>query len=239
MTRIRVTRSAGELSDDPRRLAGPFALPAGRFTARITFDRSTVGDGAALIFIGDRIQIARGTADSASPIAFDLPVDAPVWVAVSDQSAASAAQAVEIVAESIVPRSARAAGEVRAIEPIAERPGAFIVYTDDDTYPEGGVFWTLGTGAGTVLVDPAGASTLLLVLHVGPAGGFVRVTVDGQDHSMTLSPNQTRQLEIPIDPRARLVPVVVAAPGQFRPSDHDPGSTDRRWLGCQVRIGLR
>ena len=239
VTGIRVTRSAGELSDDPRRLAGPFALPAGRFTARITFDRSTVGDSAALVLIDDRIQIARGTADSASPIAFDLPVDAPVWVAVSDPSAASAALSVEIVAESIVPRSARAAGEVRAIEAIAERPRAFIVYTDDDTYPEGGVFWTLGTGAGTVLVDPAGASTLLLVLHVGPVGGVVRVTVGGQDRSVTLSPDQTRQLEIPLAAGARFVPVVIAAPGQFRPSDHEPGSTDRRWLGCQVRIGLR
>ena len=128
---------------------------------------------------------------------------------------------------------------MRAIEAIAERPGAFIVYTDDDTYPEGGVFWTQGTDAGTVLVDPAGASTLVLTLHVGPAGGVVRVTVDGQDRSVTLSPDQTRQLEIPLAPGARLVPVVIAAPGQFRPSDHEPGSTDRRWLGCQVRVGLR
>jgi len=239
MTGIRVTRSAGELSDEPRRLAGPFALPAGRFTARITFDRPTAGDSGALILIDDRIQIARGKADGGSPIAFELPVDAPVWVAVADPSAASAALAVEIAAESIVPRSARAAGEVRAIEAIAERSGAFIVYTDDDTYPEGGVFWTVGTDAGTVLVDPAGASALLLTLHVGPAGGVVRVTVDGQDRSVMLSPDQTRQLEIPLAPGARFVPVVIAAPGQFRPSDHEPGSTDRRWLGCQVRIGLR
>jgi hypothetical protein len=54
-----------------------------------------------------------------------------------------------------------------------------------------------------------------------------------------MSPNQTQQLEIPLAPRARLVPVAVAASGQFRPSDHDAGSADRRWLGCQVRIGLR
>ncbi len=60
------------------------------------------------------------------------------------------------------------------------------------------MFWTLGTGAGTVFVDPAGASTLLLVLHVGPVGGVVRVTVGGQDRSVTLSPDQTRQLEIPL-----------------------------------------
>ena len=106
-------------------------------------------------------------------------------------------------------------GEVREIEATRRTaPGAFIVYTDDDTYPEGGVFWTLGTSAGTVLVDPAGASTLLLVLHVGPVGGVVRVTVDGRDRSVTLSPDQTRQLEIPLAAGARFVPVVIAAPGR-------------------------
>jgi hypothetical protein len=239
LTSIRVTRSAGMLSDDPRRLAGPFVLPAGRFTLRIASERLTGPDASVLVFIGDRFQIARGRAESVSPIAFDLPVDAPVRVAVSDPTTAAAAEAVEIVAESIVPRRARPARQALTIEAIAERPGAFIAYTDEETYPEGGVFWTHGTHAGTVLVDPAGASTLVLQLHVGPNGGVVRLTVDGQDRSVTMSPNQTQQLEIPLAPRARLVPVAVAASGQFRPSDHDAGSADRRWLGCQVRIGLR
>jgi hypothetical protein len=27
--------------------------------------------------------------------------------------------------------------------------------------------------------------------------------------------------------------------GEFRPSDREPGSTDHRRLGCQVRVGLR
>ena len=86
---------------------------------------------------------------------------------------------------------------------------------------------------------PGGASTLILTLHVGPEGGVVRVTVDGQDRSVTLSRDQTQQIEIPLSPGARLVPVVVQASGEFRPSDHEPGSTDQRWLGCQVRVGLR
>ena len=69
MTGIRVTRSAGELSDDPRRLAGPFALPAGRFTARITFDRPTAGDSGAsdpASTTGSRLRAVRPTADRRS-----------------------------------------------------------------------------------------------------------------------------------------------------------------------------
>ena len=172
-------------------------------------------------------------------MAFSLPVDATVWVAVSSQAIAAAVQTVDLVAESIVPRHARAVVDVHAIEAIERRPGAFIVYGDGNTYPEDGVFWTRGTRAGQVLVAPGGAATLVLTLHVGPAGGVVRLTVGGQDRSVTLARDQTQQIEIPIPPDIRLVPIVVQAPGEFRPADHEPGSTDQRWLGCQIRIGLR
>ena len=178
---------------------------------------------------------------SAGPtqLAFNLPVDATVWVAVSDEALAKSAQQVEVVAESVVPRRARPDVDVHAIEPIEGRAGAYIVYADGETYPEGGVFWTRGTHAGKVFVSPGGASTLVLTLHVGPVGGAVRVLVDGQDHSVTLARDQTQQIEVPLPSADRLVPVTVEAPGRFRPSDTEAGSTDQRWLGCQVRIGLR
>jgi hypothetical protein len=80
---------------------------------------------------------------------------------------------------------------------------------------------------------------LALTLHLGPNGGLVRLHVDGKDRSVSLSHDQTQQIEIPLPQGARLVPVVVQAPGQFRPSDQEPGSNDQRWLGVQVRVGLR
>ena len=79
---------------------------------------------------------------------------------------------------------------------------------------------------------------LALTLHVGPVEGPVRVLVDGTDHSVTLSRDETRRIEISIGPHRTLVPVIVQAAGGFRPSDHEPGSTDRRWLGCHVRVEL-
>jgi hypothetical protein len=189
--------------------------------------------------MGDRILIARGPADSTTPLEFDLPVQGSVWLEAPDAAIAASVQQVEIVPESIVPLHLRTAIDVHALEAIEGRPGALIVYADADTFPENGVFWTQGTSAGTILVAPAGASTLVLTLHVGPAAGTVRLAVDGQDRSLPLARDETRQLEIPLSPAARLVPIVVQAPGSFRPSDHEPGSTDRRWLGCQVRVSLR
>ena len=241
LSAVSVWRAAGELTDDPRRLAGPFYLPAGRFTARIAFSSAATRDGVAFVILGDRMQIARseGTLNGSTQLAFTLPVDADVWVAVSDEALATSVQQVEVVAESVVPRRARPDVDVHAIAPIEGGPGAYIVYADDETYPEGGVFWTRGTHAGKVYISTGGASTLVLTLHVGPVGGAVRVLVDGQDHSVTLARDQTQQIEIPLPPADRLVPVSIEARGRFRPSDHEAGSTDQRWLGCQVRIGLR
>ena len=239
---FRLSRAAGELTDDPQRVAGPFVLPAGRYSARVWFAGERQRDGAAFLTIGDHLQIAK-TSDGAlmnpAPMTFELPVDGAVWAGVSDPVLANAVQQVEIVAESVVPRSERPDVEVRALEPIAGRPAAFIVYADAETYPEGGVFWTRGTAAGKVLVATGGASTLVLTLHVGPTAGTVHVMVAGQDRSLALSRDETRVIELPLSPADRLVPVRVQAPGAFRPSDHEAGSTDQRSLGCQVRITLR
>jgi hypothetical protein len=157
----------------------------------------------------------------------------------SDDLLARSVQRVEIAAESVMPRSARPDVSVRALESIVGHPGGYIIYTDDHTYPEGGVFWTRSTEAGTVLVARDGASTLVLTVHVGPVGGHVAITVAGEDHSLDLAHDETRTIEITRSSDRQLVPVTVRATGHFRPRDHDPGSTDARWLGAQVRIGLK
>ena len=237
----RRSRAASELSADPPRLAGPFQLPPGRYMARFWFASAAPRPGAVFVTIGDRQIIARsdGPLANVATLTFDLPVDARVWAGVSDGALARSAQAVEVVADSVVPRSRRPNLKVRALEPIENHPGAFIVYTNADTYPEHGTFWTRGANTGTVSIAAHGASALVLTVHIGAVGGGVRLVVDGHDHTLSLPPNGTRQIEIPVPPGAALVHATVAAATPFRPSDHETGSTDQRWLGCQVRVGLR
>jgi hypothetical protein len=241
MTSVSASRTAGELSDDPEQLAGPFELPPGRFAVRIWFGGRVPDGGRAFVVTRNRAQIAESEEPLTNPtrLSFGLPLDAMVSVAFSDEALARAVQQVEIVAESVVPRSARPEVTVHALEAIGDRPGAYIVYADDKTYPEGGVFWTRSTEAGTVFIAPDGASTLVLTVHVGPVGGRVEITVADQDHSLDLTHDETRTIEIPLPPARQLVPVAVRASAHFRPRDHEPGSTDPRWLGCQVRIGLK
>jgi hypothetical protein len=194
-----------------------------------------------MVVLGEGLTIARTnvTAGQETRIAFSLPVDADVWVAVSDAALARSAVQVGLAADSIVPRHDRPDLSIHAIERAGGRPDAYIVYADGDTYPEGGVFWTRGTRTATVFVAPGGAATLILTLHVGPAGGTVQLTVDGSDRSVTLPPGQTQEIEVPLRPAARLIPILVRSSGEFRPSEREPGSTDQRRLGCQVRVELR
>jgi hypothetical protein len=101
------------------------------------------------------------------------------------------------------------------------------------------VFWTRGASKGTVLVATDAASTLVLTVHVGPHGGRVQLLVDDRDRSLDLAHDDTRTIEIGLSGTRHLVPVTVSTAQPFQPRDHEPGSTDARWLGAQVRVGLR
>ena len=140
LTAVHLSRAAGELTADPRHLAGPFELPAGKFTAHLAFSDGVAGGAAAFVTLDDRLEIARvsGPLAREQTLAFSLPIDAAVWIAVSDDATARSVQQVDIVAESVVPRHARPSIDVHAIEPIAGRPDAYLLYADDATYPEGG-----------------------------------------------------------------------------------------------------
>jgi len=128
---------------------------------------------------------------------------------------------------------------VVAMEPIAGRPNAFIAYRDDKAYPEGGVFWTDGTSRARLFILPAGARELVLTLHVGANGGTVSVDVDGRRQQLALQHDETRQLTVPLPAGVDRVPMTVESSAAFRPSEHDPKSSDTRSLGVQVRVELR
>jgi hypothetical protein len=164
---------------------------------------------------------------------FDLPVGAPVTV----ETTGVRPRLVEIVPLSIVPRSARETPPARSVERIGGAVPGFIAYIDDRTFPEGGVFWTRGTEQGTIAVVTSGASTLRLILHVGPNRGAVVVDAAGRRLDLDLAADETREIDLPIAGTPRVV-VSVKAARAFRPADVDATSDDRRALGVQVRPQL-
>jgi hypothetical protein len=239
---LTLQRSPDEVPDPQGRVAGPLGLPPGRYQARVWFASQLPPSGDLLITLRRGNVLARtgGALTNPATLTFDMPARIAFWLAASQPSAARAVQQVEISPISIVPKSRRAGGLARAVEAVDGHADGYIVYVNDETYPEGGVFWTRAGNRADVLVAPAGSSQIVLTLHVGPiAAGTVRLEVAGQSLDTPMAPDETRDVAIPVPPNMSLVPISIQAPGWFRPASVDPRSTDTRALGCQVRVSLR
>lgn len=221
--------------------AGPMPLPPGRYEARVWFGGKVPREGEILVSASPTLVFARASGPLTNPavVPFRLPVESGrVSVIVPDEGLATGVTQIEIVPIDIVPVRSRPAMPIHAVESIPSRPDAYLVYTDEHAYPEGGVFWTRGTGATTVMVAPAGASRLSLTLHLGPMAGHVAISVAGQDYSTTVNANDIAIVEVPLPEGVDFVPVTIASPVFFRPAETDPASNDIRGLGCQVRVEL-
>jgi hypothetical protein len=221
--------------------AGPVTLPPGAYDARVWFGGGQRREGEIVVSSSARAVFGRAEGALSNPaiVPFELPARVGrVSVNVPDRTLAASVVRVEIAPTAIVPRSDREEIPVRAVESIAGRPGSYILYTDEHAFPEGGVFWTRGTEATTVLVTPAGASRIILTLHRGPVGGEVRISVAGTEHVASVQAGSLTRFEAAVPAHARLVPITIQSSGMFRPSEVDPASDDVRRLGCQVRVEL-
>ncbi|HEY6214035.1 MAG TPA: hypothetical protein VIW45_17195, partial [Vicinamibacterales bacterium] len=219
--------------------AGPFSLPAGAYQARVWLTGSLAADADVLVSSPHDAVFGRADVAAQNPVVvpFELPVDVPAVLVAARRTGASIAQ-VEIAPIALVPASARVPTRVRAIESVDGRRGGYIVYADDNAYPERGVFWTRASAGADTLVVPGDYRRIVLTLSLGPLSGRVRLIVDGADKSEDVSANASVRVAFDVPSGARAVPITVQSPGWFRPSESDPSSSDTRRLGCQVRIDL-
>ena len=235
-----VFRRLPDASAAPRYATEQFALPAGTYEARV-WSAAPHGQGEVLVSAYDRLVFGRvaGTLANPSVVRFELPVaSGRLTVRVPDTTALAVAR-VEVAPVAVLPVSGRDdQRRIRTIEAIADRPGAYVVHVDPFTYPEGGAFWTRGTARATILVAPAGASRVLLTLHLGPLGGDVLVSVAGEQSAVAVPAGGTARFEASVPPGLGWVPITIQSPAAFVPAEVSSSSNDTRLLGCQVRIGL-
>jgi hypothetical protein len=238
---LTIQRSATSNIDRQGHVAGPVDLPPGRYAARVSFQEGgpRSGDLRVSPYQGNPLARTSGALPDPATLTFELPVKIPIWMALSDRATAQAVSQVQITPVTIVPTSLRIKTDARTIEGIPDQPNAYLVYADDETYPEGGLFWTKGRKRGEVLVLPAGAKELLITLYLGPSGGTANLSVAGRSWETVLAPHESKQLSIAIENDSSPIQVLVQAAQSFRPAQGDPKSTDIRDLGCQVRISLR
>ena len=220
----------------------PIPLPPGSYEARVWFAGGLAREGEIVVSSAEGARFGRieGALPNPATVRFDLPVgEGRLSVNVPSPALMASVIRIEIEPRSVVPRTARASVSARAIESIEDWPGGYLVYTDEEAYPEGGVFWTRGTETAHVLVAPAGASRIVLTLHLGPLAGVVRLSLAGKEYAPTVASNDLTKFEVDVPPNLRLVPMTFQCTDSFRPSEVDPSSDDVRRLGCQVRVELR
>jgi hypothetical protein len=127
---------------------------------------------------------------------------------------------------------------VNVVEAFPDRLGAYVGFVGDGAYPERGGFWTRADRPARVWLAPAGASTLVATLHIGPTPTTVSLRVGAWRDELMLSAEETRTVRIPLVAGASRVAIEVRAHDFFVPAEVDRTSADTRQLGCQVRFGL-
>ena len=218
-----------------------FALPEGRYEARVWFGGSLERQGSIAVTSSGRVTFARseGTLTNPAVVPFELPIaTGRLSVAVADETVAASVSRVEIVPTVLVSVNERERRQARRIESVPDRQGAYVIYVDEHAYPEGGVFWTRGTEEAEVLLAPGAFSRATLTLHLGPHQGEVRVSAAGKRQTAPVEANGTAEVQIDLPHDQRVVPIKIQSPTSFRPSEVNSSSDDTRLLGCQVRVDV-
>jgi hypothetical protein len=105
----------------------------------------------------------------------------------------------------------------------------------DDVWLEPHGVWIGGARAGRLVLSvPGGRSSVPLLIRAGPPGARVQVDGPGLVQSRLLGPLESMAVDVPVAARSRMTWITVRTDRGFRPSEVDPGSRDRRLLGCSL-----
>ena len=233
-------------SSDPSRLTQPFGLPAGRYDLLVWFAEQQVIDGHVFVSY-DRTagMLARANGRATNPAV--VPLDLPVALGALRIGATSADLARTITGVALAPRAiaprARPGdvGRVRAVKPIGARVGAYVLFMDLNTFVEPENNWVQGGQVSELRVAPADATTMRVRIRNGGADNRIEVRAGQQTETLTLAAWETSELIIEVprgEGRPVLIPISVAPERGFVPAEAEPGSTDRRVLGCTVTVEL-
>jgi hypothetical protein len=170
---------------------------------------------------------------------FSLPMDAEfVGFIVSD--ALSSATSLRITPLRIVNKNNRESsshGPPRIVLAAIETPSAAVLFHDEDVYPERIGFWVHGESTAYMTVA-AHRPDLGVTLRVnsGAMANTVTFATPTWGERVALMPGISRDVRVPAPARPGPFLLRVTTEKGFIPADINPGSPDRRILGCWVEI---
>jgi hypothetical protein len=238
-----VARAAGDQEDAQFNVR--FALPAGRYRIEVVGRRSLSEESP----LSGRLALRAGTWGGAMTEwaidgtnsrqwsdVFDLPADMGMVSFATSGKLGKQVTALRIVPYRVVPFLDRiAADHVRSA---AAFDRLLFLFHDDEVYPDATGFWVRGGGRARVsVVSRTGLliSDLRLVLHT-VVPNTIHIEMPDRVWSEQLAANEEREILIKPTSLDGTVRLVISAERGYYPIDSTPGSTDRRHLGCYVRI---
>jgi hypothetical protein len=109
-------------------------------------------------------------------------------------------------------------------------------FLDERSFPEPPGFWVGGSRESTVVVQPdEPRGRVALRVRNAPVPNDVRLDAGQWHERLQLAPGEERRVLVPLDPRG-VARVRLQVSSGFRPSDHEPGSDDHRFLGVWVEF---
>ncbi len=228
---------------NPAELTPAFDLPAGQYDLLVWFSESQRVEGEVFLSY-DRTNGTVLTTDgrrmNPSVSRFELPVD----LTALRVGATTAELAERISGVAVVPRAVASAdttrdvGRIWSLKPLDTETGGFLFFLDLFTYVEPENSWVQGGRASEWLVAPGDAETVRLTVRNGGVANRIQVTAGSSSETLELEAWEARDVLVPLGDDDRLVPVRLAPDTGFVPAEVDPGSTDRRMLGCTVSVSL-
>lgn len=108
-------------------------------------------------------------------------------------------------------------------------------FMDDLAYPEPSGFWVAAGRAARMVVANYGTRRDMFLRNT-PVDNVVTIDVDDERHEIRLRPREETMIALPRTSRKPDAVVRIQTQNGLRPSQLDPRSPDKRYLGCWVEI---
>jgi hypothetical protein len=235
---------APEIRPDPQPLRvihnGRLSLPAGTYNLDVTWADRTPASPTPLSWQIGRIGPPLSTwtldmqANQSWQTSVDLPVDASFVGFRGSNEVERAVKSIVVTPQKLVDEGARP--HLPVVLAAARYGDVSVFFHDEQLYPETAGFWTMGKRTMSVTLTAApDRKPIVLRVHCGSKANHVTLSMRGWSQALDLVPRVSQTIELPASPTG-VVSLTIATDDGFSPSESDPGSRDRRFLGIWVEV---
>ncbi|MGH9384470.1 MAG: hypothetical protein ACRD2N_09315, partial [Vicinamibacterales bacterium] len=236
---------APEIRPDPQPLRvihnGRLSLPAGTYTVDVTWADRTPAAPTSLSWQIGRIgpPLSTWTVDMRAnqrwQTSVDLPVDASFVGFRGSNEVERAVKSITVTPVKLVDEGSRP--HLPVVLAAARYEEVTVFFHDEQLYPEADGFWTMGKRrmAVTMTASAGRQKPIVLRVHCGSQANRLTLSMRGWTRSLDLVPLAPQIIELPASATG-VIPLLLATENGFSPSQNEPTSKDRRFLGVWVEV---